>query len=92
MQAIPENISSKQIEEHLLTFDEISGIHDLHIWSIDGSYNILTVHIILKSAFSNNQIATLKSKIRGSLMEKDIQHATIEFEDINEKCNLEHCC
>lgn len=92
LQAIPDDIDIKQIESHLLAFDQVQKIHDLHIWSIDGNYNILSVHIVVKQALIIEELAEIKSKIRASLSEIGIQHATFEFETEDEHCNLEHCC
>jgi cobalt-zinc-cadmium efflux system protein len=92
LQAIPDDIDIKQIESHLLAFDQVQKIHDLHIWSIDGNYNILSVHIVVKQALIIEELAEIKSKIRVSLSEIGIQHATFEFETEAEHCNLEHCC
>lgn len=92
LQAIPGDIDIKQIESHLLAFDQVQKIHDLHIWSIDGNYNILSVHIVVKQALIIEELAEIKSKIRASLSEIGIQHATFEFETEDEHCNLEHCC
>ncbi len=92
LQAIPGDIDIKQIESHLLAFDQVQKIHDLHIWSIDGDYNILSVHIVVKQALIIEELAEIKSKIRASLSEIGIQHATFEFETEDEHCNLEHCC
>ncbi len=92
LQAIPEEVDIEQLEAHLLLYSEVEKIHDLHVWSIDGSYNILSVHIVVKQALNFEELATLKSKIRASLLEIGIQHATFEFETEKENCNLEHCC
>ncbi len=92
LQAIPEELDIKQLETHLLSFDEILKIHDLHVWSIDGSYNILSVHIVVKQALGLEELANLKSKMRASLLEIGINHATFEFETETEICNLENCC
>lgn len=92
LQGIPEEVDIADLHTHFTEFDEIESIHDLHVWSIDGNYNVLTVHIVLKQALEINKLAELKLKIRDSLTAEGIQHATFEFETANESCNFEKCC
>ena len=77
---------------HLEKFEQIDSIHDLHVWSIDGNYNVLTVHVVLKQTTTMNDMTQLKADIRASLETEGIQHATIEFETATESCNFEKCC
>ena len=92
LQGIPEEIDMQTLTTHLEKFEEIDSIHDLHVWSIDGNYNVLTVHVVLKQTATMNDMAQLKADIRASLETEGIQHATIEFETVTESCNFEKCC
>lgn len=92
LQGIPEELDITEITTHFQEFDEIESVHDLHIWSIDGNYNVLTVHVVLKQALDLEKLADLKIKIRKSLIDEGIQHATFEFETAAESCNYESCC
>lgn len=92
LQGIPLELDITVITEHLQHFDEVESIHDLHIWSVDGNYNVLTVHMVLNKSLEMEKLAELKAQIRDSLQEKGIQHATIEFETTDEKCLYEKCC
>ena len=91
LQGSPNEIDTAKISE-LLKFEEVENIHDLHVWSVDGMYNVLTVHVVLKKALKMDELAVLKLKIRKALKENEIQHATIEFELLDEKCTFEKCC
>jgi len=92
LQAIPQEIDSDEIAEELVAFDEIKSVHDLHIWSVDGEYNVMTLHVVLTDSLNAVQQTALKQKIREHLLHGGIQHATIEFESDTEKCGLEECC
>jgi len=59
---------------------------------VDGTYNVLTIHVVLNDSLKMEKLAELKAAIRDSLHEKGIQHATIEFETADEKCKFEKCC
>lgn len=92
LQGIPEEVNLKEITEMLQQFDTIESVHDLHIWTADGSYNVLTVHVVLKSELSMEKLAELKEVIRNVLNNIGIEHVTIEFEMANEHCTFEKCC
>jgi len=92
LQGIPDEVDITDISDHLNLSAEIENIHDLHIWSIDGNYNVLTVHVVLNKILPMEKLAEMKAEIRASLEVKGIQHATIEFETADERCEFEKCC
>jgi len=92
LQGIPADIDIAEISALLQQFKGIEDIHDLHIWSVDGNYNILTVHVVMNSLLEVTKITALKDKIRNALRQKGIQHATIEFETVEERCDFENGC
>jgi cobalt-zinc-cadmium efflux system protein len=92
LQGTPDEVDIANIANQLQHIKDIENVHDLHIWSIDGEYNVLTVHVVLTSEQTLYKLAELKATIRDVLSEKGIQHATIEFETADEKCCFEKCC
>ena len=92
LQGIPADIDIDELSAELQQFKGIEDIHDLHVWSVDGNYNILTVHVVMNKALESDKITELKRKIRNSLKQKGIQHATIEFETSDERCDFEKGC
>lgn len=92
LQGLPADIDSDKVSKLLLSIENVEEIHDLHIWSIDGNYNILTVHVVLKQPVNIEKTAELKNKIRKELLQQGIEHATIEFETMEENCSLQECC
>ena len=92
LQGIPDNVDIDEIAQQLQEFKGIEDVHDLHVWSVDGNYNILTVHVVLNTLLEKDKITELKGRIRNSLKQKGIQHATIEFETTEERCDFEVCC
>lgn len=91
LQGIPEDISLDDIRKKLNEFSEITDIHDSHVWSMDGEYNILTIHLRLDKDYKLSEQAELKEKVRSQLKDESINHITIEFEGKDEKCKLENC-
>jgi len=89
MQQVPAGMDLGKVRDQLLAIGHVVGVHDQHIWSLDGSYTIHTVHLVVeaKDLFG---VRTIKEKARQVLTEAGIQHATIELEWADEPCSLEH--
>jgi len=47
LQAAPKNLNVKIIDKELKKDSFINGIHDTHIWSLDGEKHILSTHVII---------------------------------------------
>ena len=92
LQGIPKEFDIESVSGHLMQFEGVENIHDLHVWSIDGSYNILTVHVVTNELIGIEKLSDLKAEIRNSLKVIGIQHATIEFETKEEQCVFVNCC
>ncbi|KAA3615651.1 MAG: cation transporter [Calditrichaeota bacterium] len=86
LQASPSDIDVASIEKKISGFKEIDNVHDIHLWTMDGEYNVLTIHVALHENKDLDQMAELKTKIRDELNDKHIQHITIEFESKDEHC------
>ncbi len=88
MQGVPNNTDIKDVEHRLLSYPEIIATHDIHIWSMDGEYTIMTAHIVVPDRDSLIALESLKKKIRKNLKELHIAHVTLEFEVVGEKCDV----
>ena len=70
LQGAPVEIEREHIIEELKEIDRIKNIHDLHIWSLDEEYNVLTVHVTLKETLPLEELIALKEQIRSVLKEE----------------------
>lgn len=86
LQGVPENISEEKIRELMKSFPEIKDAHDIHVWSMDGNYHIVTLHAVVANTLSVTQQEELKTRIKDSLRKLSIQHATVELETENYHC------
>jgi cobalt-zinc-cadmium efflux system protein len=91
LQGTPVEIEPEHIMGKIKEIENVADIHDLHIWSLDEAYHVLTVHISLKEVLPVEKSVELKAQIRSVLREEKIQHATIEFEIQNEECDFVKC-
>jgi len=77
LDAVPENINIKSVNEYLENLPEVAGIHDLHIWSLSTTEAALTVHLTTQTQTD----VTFITNIQHQLHEKfKIEHATIQVE------------
>ena len=79
LEGVPGHISSKDVEDALLSLPGVKGVHELHIWSLEGETDLLTAHVVV----TEKHVAHLKSLRRvidKKLGKLHIEHSTIEFE------------
>lgn len=90
LQSIPECADLIKLSEDLTNIKGVSNIHDLHVWSLDGSYHVATVHAVCNpSTIEEQQI--IYSAIVQIFNKYSIQHPTVQIETANTVCNLKDC-
>ena len=87
LQGIPLNIDIENIKKQILTFPEVLEVHDVHAWSMDGEYNVMSLHLVLKNLTPQITVEKIKKDLRHSLEHLNVQHVTIETEFENEICS-----
>jgi cobalt-zinc-cadmium efflux system protein len=87
LQAVPDEIDVTVIENDLKGIHEIVSIHDCHIWSLDGTYTVMTVHAVLNSDYSLSEQLELKKLMHSILRKRDVDHLTVEFEIEGQHCD-----
>jgi cobalt-zinc-cadmium efflux system protein len=87
LQGVPESINIEAIKSNIETQANIINIHDIHVWSLDGDYHVLSAHILIDKNTSNQEVIDLKKKIHQLLSVEKIPHATLEIEYEGEQCN-----
>ncbi|HNP75285.1 MAG TPA: cation diffusion facilitator family transporter [bacterium] len=79
MQGVPEHINVDKIKETILKIKEIKGIHDIHIWSLEGETDIFSGHIVVDED-ALQKPDNVKKKIKHIIAKHHIEHSTIELE------------
>jgi len=93
LQGSPHGVKPEFIKKIALQLPLISSVHDIHSWTVDGNYHVVTLHVVLKKSLSMEEISEIKNEIRKRLFQRlEINHVTIEFETIDEKCIMENGC
>ena len=91
LQGTPAHISTEDVKAKLESMPDISSVHDLHIWTMDGTYNIMSMHAVVPVSLGAEQSGTLKQEIRKTMAAMNISHVTIELEQPGEICSFENC-
>lgn len=90
LQSVPENVNIEKLSSELHHIDGVQNIHDLHVWSIDGNYNIGSLHAVVNIIDGKGKNDILSSILQ--LMEKyKIQHPTIQIETNATNCKFLTC-
>jgi cobalt-zinc-cadmium efflux system protein len=78
MQGSPYNISHEEVKEAILKIRGVSGIFDLHIWTITSGMHTLSAHVVIMDPSRSHEIL---QEINPVLEKKfKITHATIQIE------------
>ena len=89
LQGSPESLDSTQICTLIREVDGIDEVHDCHVWSMDGEFNVLTIHLICDRNISLLEQNALKETIKEKLAPLPIDHFTFEFE-LKDKLQLKN--
>jgi cobalt-zinc-cadmium efflux system protein len=79
MEGVPANISHEEVKNAILQIKGVTGVFELHIWTITSGMNALSAHVVVIDPSKSQAI--LKD-INSSLEKKfRISHATIQIEN-----------
>lgn len=91
LDGVPKDVNLNKIESLLLQNHFIREVHHLHVWALSSSENALTVHVVLKKDVPNQEFLIAKDIIKQDLVHENIQHSTIELDDMNHECKDFNC-
>lgn len=86
LEKIPDGIDIETIEKDVSAIDGVLGVHHIHIRSLDGYNNYLTMHIV-----TDRDAHSVKDEVRRELLKYKIVHVTLELEGSGEHCH-DKCC
>ena len=89
LQGVPEHVDLKAITQALRRIPHIKDVHDMHIWSLDGSSTVLSAHVVIPAVMVSGSDA-IRRDIRQTLEKRGINHSTLELET-EEYCSGIEC-
>lgn len=90
LQATPDSLDIKTVEDCLKEDKAVKGVHNTHLWSLDGESHVLSSHIVVDCGLSQGQSKSLKKRLKRKLSENNIAYSTLEIEFDDENCNKFH--
>ncbi len=91
LQGTPDNIATEKVAQEIRNLEGVMGVHDLHVWTLDGHLNVATLHIVVAQSTDLTEGEAIKHRVRVKLKDFEIEHATIEIEDERVDCELGDC-
>jgi cobalt-zinc-cadmium efflux system protein len=79
MQGVPKHINLEAVKHDILAIKGVIGLHDIHIWSLEGETDVFTAHIVLDNETLRSPEPT-KQTIKETLQKHHIEHSTVELE------------
>ena len=77
LDAVPDNIKIENVRKYLDSLSEVTGVHDLHIWSLGTTDAALTVHLTTSVQTTVSFITSIQHYLHE---EFNIEHSTIQVE------------
>ncbi|PID31631.1 cation transporter [Candidatus Saccharibacteria bacterium] len=85
LQAVPENVDVDKLQADLQRLKHIVSVHDIHTWSLDGDYNVGSVHVVVDVSTMKSHQAIMDAVFK--IMKKhNIQHPTVQIEESDNHC------
>jgi cobalt-zinc-cadmium efflux system protein len=82
LEGVPQHISIEGVKGELSSIKGVLGVHDIHIWSLEGETDLLTGHIVVDDRLLKTPDQTRRT-IKDVLTKHHIEHSTIELETID---------
>jgi cobalt-zinc-cadmium efflux system protein len=80
LQGVPKHINLEAVKEDIKGIKGVIGIHDVHVWSMEGETDIFTAHVVLDDEALKKPPEQTKQIIKDTLQKHHIEHSTIELE------------
>ncbi len=92
-ESAPKNTAVGDIREHLLGYEGVVGVHDVHVWQLTRGAPVFTAHVSVEPAlFTDGRSARLLSEMQSCLAEHfDVAHSTFQIEPAEQSdCEPHH--
>ena len=86
LQATPRGLDVAALTATLLKIPGVKGVHDLHVWSLDGERHVMTLHVVVANRTAADDIRIIKASVRPKIVDLGRVHATIETETEQDDC------
>jgi len=80
LQGVPAEVNIEALKNDVRSVEGVIGMHDVHVWSLEGQTNVLSAHVIVHPQ-SIDDAHSIQRNIKDVLRKQHrIEHSTIELE------------
>ena len=90
MEGTPAHLDLHQLCQRLEELDGVTGVHDIHAWSITTGYDALSAHVTADAAVMADPNPVLQRLRAIASSEFGLAHVTIQLEDSMDGCVEDH--
>ncbi|WP_417510668.1 cation diffusion facilitator family transporter [Microbacterium sp.] len=92
-ESAPKDTHVSEIRDHLLGFDGVTSVHDVHVWQLTRGAPVFTAHVgVDPGVFAEGRAGELLEQLQGCLSDHfDVAHSTFQLEpDGQAECTDSH--
>jgi cobalt-zinc-cadmium efflux system protein len=92
-ESAPKGTAVSEIRAHLLGYEGVVGVHDVHVWQLTRGAPVFTAHVsVAPQLFESGRSARLLSDMQSCLAELfDVEHSTFQIEPAEQSdCEPHH--
>ncbi|MEV7607925.1 cation diffusion facilitator family transporter [Microbacterium sp. NPDC089320] len=92
-ESAPQGTAVSEIRQHLLDYDGVVGVHDVHVWQLTRGAPVFSAHVSVDPALlADGRSAKLLSDLQGCLSHHfDVAHSTFQIEPAEQSdCEPHH--
>ncbi|APT84611.1 cation diffusion facilitator family transporter [Corynebacterium aquilae] len=80
LEHVPQGVDAEDIQRAIEAVVGVHRVHDLHVWSVDGSQVLVTCHVVTTDTGCVAGHCALLDSIHQALREVGVSHSTIQIE------------
>jgi len=90
LEGTPSHIDIAKVKDAILAIDGVTGVHDLHVWTISSGIEALTAHINHDDSVEHSDLlAVVREKVHDAF---SIDHLTIQMETTGKEAEAVYVC
>ncbi|MCK2037307.1 cation diffusion facilitator family transporter [Microbacterium sp. SSW1-49] len=92
-ESAPKGTAVSDIRQHLLDYEGVTGVHDVHVWQLTRGAPVFSAHVSVDPAYpADGRSARLLSDLQSCLADHfDVEHSTFQIEPAEQSdCEPHH--
>jgi cobalt-zinc-cadmium efflux system protein len=86
LQHAPASFPMEEFQRRIDALPKVVSHHHVHSWTIDGEHHVLSLHVVMQSNATRDEVIEVKRRIRTELTGEHFEHVTVDVEMEGESC------